>query len=193
MDEVAKFDEEKLRWFLAKRNFSWASHPQVVTMVERGLELDPAIPFGSVPLHDDLTSEQLAALLNQAPRVRESVPFAIAYLKKLRPGAETDFDQDVVAHAAHLQRCRDYVVDLPCRRPARALPAILTCVGNWKPRSRISKRRSRPSRRSSMNCGSGLAASSGFTPKPCAAVIWPLAFHVQGVATSVPSSAMKSD
>jgi|GEM_PF-1480843 len=113
MDQVADFDEAKVSWFLTNGEFSGANHLQAVTLVKRGLELEPPIPFGSVAFHRELTFEQLQALLKQAPRLRESEPFAIAYLKKQRPGAETDFDLDLPAHAAHLQSCRDYVIDLP--------------------------------------------------------------------------------
>ncbi len=111
LEEVENFDEPKVRWFL--ENWRRPDHPAVVALVGRGLALERPVSFGSVALHRQMTSQQLALLLAVRAELLASEDFAIAYLRTLRPGAETDFDRDTAAHAAHLATCRDYAVNLP--------------------------------------------------------------------------------
>lgn len=111
LERVENFDEKEVRWFL--ENLDRADLPGVVPLIDRSLALPRPVPFGSLTIHAKLTSGQLTALLELHPKLRASEAFALAYLEKLRPGAETDFDRDLKAHADHLSRCRDFVLTLP--------------------------------------------------------------------------------
>lgn len=111
LDDVETFDDAKVRYFMEK--LPRADLPGVVPLVDRALALDSTLLFTEHPLLKQLTSNQLAALLELRPDVRAKESFATAWLTKLRPGAETDFARDPQAHAAHLQHCRDFVVTLP--------------------------------------------------------------------------------
>ncbi|MEO0018723.1 MAG: hypothetical protein RLZZ522_2006, partial [Verrucomicrobiota bacterium] len=107
----AEFDDAEVRWMLG--NLDRADLPGVVPLIARALELTPPVEFGKLRLRGKITSGQLAELLKLRPALLTSPEFALDYLAKLRPGAETDFARDLPAHAAHLQRCRDFAVTLP--------------------------------------------------------------------------------
>ncbi len=111
LSQVKDFDETKIRWFINTLNR--ADVPGVVTLIDRSLKFEKPVTFGSEPLHQKLTSDQLSSLLATHPELRTNNAFNLAYLTKLRPGAETDFSRDLPAHAAHLARCRDFALTLP--------------------------------------------------------------------------------
>ncbi|MBX3742375.1 MAG: hypothetical protein KF712_15415 [Akkermansiaceae bacterium] len=114
LDELAgaaDFDDAKVRWFL--ENIPHAEHPAVTLLVERSLAFPVPVKFGSMDLHGRLVFQQLDALLKLRPELLSDEAFNTAYLAKMRPGAEVDFDRDRQAHAAHLQRCRDHALKLP--------------------------------------------------------------------------------
>jgi hypothetical protein len=111
LDQVEKFDDAKVRWFVEK--LDRADLPGVVPLVDRALGLDRTVSFTGHSLFGKLTSNQLEKLLELHPDLRAKESFAVAYLSKLLPGAETDFDRDPKAHAEHLRRCRDFIVTLP--------------------------------------------------------------------------------
>ncbi|GAA5118836.1 hypothetical protein JIN84_22575 [Luteolibacter yonseiensis] len=110
LENVEKFDETKIRWFF--ENIGRADLPGVVPLMDRMLSLNET--FSSADdLSSRLTAEQLKALLVLHPDLKQNESFCVAYLGKLRPGAETDFSSDPQAHAGHLRRCRDFVITLP--------------------------------------------------------------------------------
>ncbi|MCX6868579.1 MAG: hypothetical protein NTV46_20710, partial [Verrucomicrobia bacterium] len=111
LEHVEKFDEAKIRWFL--EHLQRADLPGVVPLIDHSLGLDKPVPFGKLPLHQKLTSNQLASLLELRPDLRSNETFALAVLAKMRPGVETDFDRDSKAHADFLRRCRNFTVTLP--------------------------------------------------------------------------------
>ncbi|HSP42280.1 MAG TPA: hypothetical protein VLO11_05375, partial [Luteolibacter sp.] len=111
LDHVESFDGDKIRWFI--RKLGRADLPGVVALIDRSLALERPVAFGDSGLHGKLDSAQLAALLELRPELRASEKFNIAYLSKLRPGDETDFERDPQAHAAHLEKCRDHALTLP--------------------------------------------------------------------------------
>ncbi|MBN8460011.1 MAG: hypothetical protein J0M04_19460 [Verrucomicrobia bacterium] len=108
--DFPNFDETKTRWFL--QALRRADLPGVVDLVNRGLSLEPPVAFSRETVHGLLTAEQLAALLELHPGLINNEAFATAYLAKLRPGVETDFDRDPAAHADYLAKCRDFVLRL---------------------------------------------------------------------------------
>ncbi|MEO0018397.1 MAG: hypothetical protein RLZZ522_1680, partial [Verrucomicrobiota bacterium] len=97
LDHVAEFDDAKVRWML--ENLTRADLPGVVPLIARSLDLTPPVEFGKLRLRGKLTSVQLAELLKLRPALLTSAEFALDYLAKLRPGAETDFARDLAAHA----------------------------------------------------------------------------------------------
>lgn len=108
LDQVAKFDERKIRWFLHK--IDRADLPGVVPLIDRSLSFQNPVVFGTVPLHHQLTALQLDELSKQHPELLADADFNIARLSKQRPCAETDLSRDPNALAHHLQLCRDYAV-----------------------------------------------------------------------------------
>ena len=111
LERVEQFDEAKIRWFL--QNIGRADLPGVVPLVDRALALDRTLSFTEHPLLSKLTASQLESLLELHPDLRAKQSFDLAYLAKLRPGVEVDFERDPKAHAAHLARCRDFAMTLP--------------------------------------------------------------------------------
>lgn len=111
LDRVETFDEAKIRWFI--ENLDRADLPGIVPLIDRSLSLEKPVSFGSAEIHRKLTSKQLASLMDLHPDLKSNADFAMAWLRQLRPGAETDFQRDLQAHADHLSRCRDFVLKLP--------------------------------------------------------------------------------
>ncbi len=111
LERVTEFDEAKIRWFL--ENIDRADLPGVVPLVDRALVLDRMLSFTEHPLLSKLTASQLESLLELHPNLRAKLSFNLSYLAKIRPGSETDFERDPLAHAAHLTRCRDFALTLP--------------------------------------------------------------------------------
>ncbi len=111
LEQVENFDEAKVRWFL--QNLYRADLPGVVPLVDRALGFDRTLSFTESPFLSQLTSKQLESLLELHPDLRAKESFSLAYLAKIRPGSETDFERDPKAHAEHLRRCRDFVITLP--------------------------------------------------------------------------------
>lgn len=112
LENVRNFDENKVGWFY--ENIDRADLPGVVPLVDRALSFAGDLPLSfSDGLLAKLTAVQLMALLESHPGLKQNESFCVAYLSKLRPGSETDFERDPEAHAAHLRQCRDFVLTLP--------------------------------------------------------------------------------
>lgn len=111
LDQVESFDEAKVRWFVS--NIDRADLPGIVPLVDRALQIDRTLSFTDNALLKNLTKEQLDSLLALHPDLRAKDSFPLAYLKKLRPGTETDFELDTRAHAEHLRKCLEFTVTLP--------------------------------------------------------------------------------
>lgn len=111
LERVTEFDEPKIRWFV--QNLNRADLPGVVPLVDRALARDRTLSFTEHPLLSKLTASQLESLLELHPDLRAKQSFDLAYLAKIRPGSEVDFERDPKAHAAHLARCRDFAMTLP--------------------------------------------------------------------------------
>ena len=111
LDHAATFDDEETRWFID--HLRRADLPGLVPLVSRAMETARASSFTGHPLLTQLTGSQLEALLKLHPDLRAKESFALAYLTKHRPGAETDFARDLQAHAGFLKFCRDFALTLP--------------------------------------------------------------------------------
>jgi len=111
LDRLQTFDEAKLRWF--NENLERADHPAVVPLIVKVLGLAPAPMIDQSSVEHLLTRAQLDELLAALPDLRGNEKIALRYLTTLLPGAETDFELDPAAHAAHLAACRDFALTLP--------------------------------------------------------------------------------
>ncbi|MCX6874525.1 MAG: hypothetical protein NTW21_12080 [Verrucomicrobia bacterium] len=111
LSQVDTFDDAKTRWFL--QHLKHPEHPGVVPLIARAFNLEHPVAFAALEFRDNLTSGQLAALLKLEPGLLASETFAITYLTKLRPGAETDLGRDPKALVEHLRNCRDFAITLP--------------------------------------------------------------------------------
>ena len=111
LEGVADFGEEKVRYLLGA--LEPAEHPAVATLVLKALALPDAAEFGALPIHGRLTVQQMVLLMVGEPKLLGNQRFAVQYLSRLMPGAEVDFTRDRAAHAAHLVKCRDFVMKLP--------------------------------------------------------------------------------
>ena len=105
------FDEAKLRYF--RSTLQRADLPGVVPLLAKVQKLPQPPDFGSAATEAKLSRAQLDELLLAVPTLRGNQAFAVRYLTTLLPGAETDFELDPAALAAHLAACRDFAVTLP--------------------------------------------------------------------------------
>lgn len=111
LEQVETFDDRKIRWFLA--NLDRTDLPGVVPLIVQSLAIKEPAVYDNLRFRKNLTHSQLDALLELRPELRSNLSFAIDYLTRLKPGAETDFSRDPAAHAGHLRRCRDFTLTLP--------------------------------------------------------------------------------
>jgi hypothetical protein len=111
IDDAATFDETKARWFLQK--ITRADLPGMLVLIDRSLSFREPVTFGSLPIHTDLTAEQLRTLWKKHPALGSNESFNLTLLGHLKPGAETRLDRDRQALAEHLKQCRDHVIQLP--------------------------------------------------------------------------------
>jgi hypothetical protein len=111
LPRVAEFDQERGEFYLNKLDH--AEHPAVVMLVLKALADPDGVSFGGLPIHGELTLQQMEALLAGDARLLGNMAFAVQYLSRMMPGAEVDFERDRAAHAAHLVKCRDFVMKLP--------------------------------------------------------------------------------
>ncbi len=109
LDDVASFDEQKIRWFVDK--LTAYQHENYTTLIRKALALKPALEISQIPFAK-LTLTQLETLADD-PALTNSEIFHTAYLQKLAPSYPTQLERDLPAHAAFLEKCAAYVTDLP--------------------------------------------------------------------------------
>ncbi|WP_035603284.1 hypothetical protein [Haloferula sp. BvORR071] len=109
--KVVEFDEAKLLYF--RQTLTQADLPGVVALLTRVHRLPQPPRFGSASIENRLTRAQLDELAAAVPALRGNQEFATRCMTTLLPGAETDFELDPSAHAAHLAACRDFALTLP--------------------------------------------------------------------------------
>ncbi|HVO31522.1 MAG TPA: hypothetical protein VMV18_12335, partial [bacterium] len=71
--------------------------------------------FGSIPVHNLLLQEQLDALLKLVPALIQTDAFVYAYLTKLQPGPDVDWQNNPADREAFLTRVWDFVKPLSPR------------------------------------------------------------------------------
>lgn len=96
-------------------------HPRMVELVLADLADPHSSGFGSLALHGRLFLSQLEALLAARPGLLESEAFVNAWLLRLQPGPDVDWQADPAEHREFLQRLAGFVDRLgPKFDPLRA-------------------------------------------------------------------------
>ena len=88
------------------------NHPQLIDMILGDLQYKGSRGFGSLPIHHQLTLEQLDVLSSRQPTLRNESQFVAIYLRKLQPSPDVDWTQDVEEREAYLQRLWQFAQDL---------------------------------------------------------------------------------
>ncbi|MGB6223093.1 hypothetical protein [Haloferula sp.] len=109
--EVESFNDDRLRYYL--KELQRADYPGVTALVARGLSMKTPIGFGDAPLHQQLTLAQLDELLISRPDLISDFKFVPLYLSKLRVHSDAEFIRDTALHAAYLDKCRAFALNLP--------------------------------------------------------------------------------
>lgn len=86
--------------------------PNLVALIAEDLATADSPPFGQLPIHQQLTLEQLDELLRLRPELRNERAFVSLYLSRLVPDSETDLEIDVQQREAYLDRVWAYVRSL---------------------------------------------------------------------------------
>ncbi len=87
-------------------------HPRLVRLVVDDLRHPHSGGFGSHAIHEQLTLEQLEELARLAPDALKLERFVHAWLRRLQPGPEVEWEHDLGARAAHLDRLLGFVLPL---------------------------------------------------------------------------------
>ncbi|MBB5351714.1 hypothetical protein HNR46_001953 [Haloferula luteola] len=111
LDDVTKLSAAQVRFTL--ETLTRADLPGVVELVLRGLQQDPPVPFNSVPLHRQLTLEQIKELTHRMPSLRIDPEVVSLSLKKLRSDPDETFARSPQLHLAHLRKLRQATAELP--------------------------------------------------------------------------------
>ncbi|MFV1966941.1 MAG: hypothetical protein ACC628_16060 [Pirellulaceae bacterium] len=87
-------------------------HPKLAELVVADLNDRTSKPFGSFKIHGQLLRDQLDELARLKPELKNQTPYVNAYLTKLHPGADSDWQQDAVERKAYLDRLWSFVQPL---------------------------------------------------------------------------------
>ena len=88
-------------------------YPGLPELVVADLRHERSGGFGSLPVHGLLLLEQLEACLRLMPELNQNDRFIAAYLARLRPGADVDWERDPAEKRAYLERLVNFVRTLP--------------------------------------------------------------------------------
>jgi hypothetical protein len=87
--------------------------PNLVRLIDEDLKAQHPQPFGSYPIHRQLTLAQLEDLLKLRPDMLNQTAFVQTWLTKLQPGADEDWKHDRTRTLAYLERLQGFVAKLP--------------------------------------------------------------------------------
>jgi len=88
-------------------------HPRLAAHILADLAHKGSRGFGSIPIHQRLTSDQLDELVRGRPALAAEPAFVEARLARLQPRTDVDLDADLDAREAYLERVWRYVATLP--------------------------------------------------------------------------------
>src|SRR4051812_13845499 len=104
------FEGQRLRSFLQRiKRPDVARLPEMVAVE---LKDKQSSGFGSIPIHNLMLQDQLDALLKLVPALIQNDAFVYAYLIKLQPGRDVDWQNDLAARDAYLGRLWAWVKPL---------------------------------------------------------------------------------
>lgn len=103
-------DPDRRRHLLARLELP--DHPRLVRLIAEDLRHPRSSGFGSMPIHRRLTLEQLQELARLLPDVLKLRPFVEAWLVRLQPGPDVEWEHDLAARAAQLDRLLAFVLPL---------------------------------------------------------------------------------
>lgn len=116
-DEPA--DGQRLRSLLQR--MKRPDHAKLVGLVAAELKDKHTSGFGALPIHNLMLHDQLQALLKHEPALKNVDAFVQAWLTKLQPGPDVDWQNNAVEREAWLTRLWDFVHDLaPKFNPLKA-------------------------------------------------------------------------
>lgn len=87
--------------------------PGLVDRILADLDFKDSGGFGSIPIHRELSVEQLEACVARRPGLIQETDFIQTYLAKLRPDEDVDWANDPTALSAYLDRLEAFVDRLP--------------------------------------------------------------------------------
>lgn len=85
------------------------THPQLVDLVLADLQHKGSRGFGSLSIHQQLLLEQLDELITRRPQIENQGNFVNAYLTKLQPNPDVDWQNDPQELEAYLSRLWTFV------------------------------------------------------------------------------------
>src|SRR5690606_14664372 len=88
-------------------------HPRLVDLIVADLREPSTGGFSSLPIHQQLTLEQLDACREQLPQLINQEAFVYLYVQKLHPGPEADWVRNPNELIAYLERVWSFVQELP--------------------------------------------------------------------------------
>ena len=86
--------------------------PNLVELVQADLRHKDSGGFGSIPIHAQMTQDQLLDLGRREPKLLKEDLFVDASLLKLQPGPDADWENDPQEKQAYLERLWDFVEPL---------------------------------------------------------------------------------
>jgi len=83
-------------------------HPELVELVLKDLSNKYSKGFGSIRIHQLMTQSQLDSLIKQKPTLLAQTNFVNAYLLKLTPNPDSDWQNDRAVYQAYLDRLWEF-------------------------------------------------------------------------------------
>ena len=129
------FEDAALNW-LAGQDLGWERRrnllqrvarpdvPGLVQLIADDLRAEYPQPFGSYPIHRQLTLDQLTELLKLRPELLNLTSFVNIWLSKLHPGADEDWRHDPALMRAYLDRLLAFVRRLNASQTASSACAL---------------------------------------------------------------------
>ncbi len=100
--DFAKLDQYQLRSLLQR--LKRPDYPNLPALIIRDLQGKNRGNFGSLKIHGKLLLDQLEECLRLRPNLLNNSSFIGFYLQRLQPGADVDWEYDLAARKAYLER-----------------------------------------------------------------------------------------
>ncbi|CAN5849621.1 hypothetical protein BH11MYX3_BH11MYX3_07920 [soil metagenome] len=114
MYELLDWNLDPTRRRVLLGRLSHTPQPELVTLIAEDLAIKNSGGFGSLPVHEQLTTEQLHALAQRAPQLRSSLAWVCAFVRRMvPPRAVVDLELDRDGRHAFLETVWKFLADLP--------------------------------------------------------------------------------